>query len=67
MTVPPKINPPAKNTALDARYRRAEAILQGLRTQSLVQNDAIIPHWMPASSCLWYQSHKKAADPESTL
>jgi dipeptidyl aminopeptidase/acylaminoacyl peptidase len=43
-------------------YLRAQAFMQGLRTQSLVQNDKIEPHWIEGTSCFWYQSYSKMAD-----
>ena len=46
-------------STMKARYQRAQALMQGLRTQSLVQNDSPLPHWIEQSDCFWYvRSHK---------
>ena len=41
------------------RYQHAQTVLQGLRTQSLVQNDNIEPHWIDAGTSFWYLRHLK--------
>lgn len=53
-----KINPSSSGdqqiSYIEERYGRAEKLLQGLRTQSLVQNDNLQPRWIKASDCFWY-------------
>ena len=38
-----------------ARYKRAQYLMQGARTQSVVQNDTLSPYWIEGSDCFWYQ------------
>lgn len=45
---------------IEARYKRAEFLMQGLRTQTVVQNDSISPHWIAGSDCFWYIRYHKA-------
>ena len=44
--------------AMEERYRRAQALIQGFGTKSLVQNETIFPHWIVDDSntrtdCFW--------------
>ena len=46
--------------AMEARYRRAHALMQGFGTKSLVQNETIFPHWIidasnTSTNCFWYE------------
>lgn len=44
---------------VERRYQRAQAIMQGLNTQSLVQNDSVRPNWIGQTHCFWYErAHK---------
>ena len=40
---------------IEERYQRAQGILQGYCTNSLVQNDSIYPHWIEGADCFWYE------------
>ena len=40
---------------IKTRYERAEALLQGLWSRSLVCNVTIIPHWIDHSNFFWYE------------
>ena len=40
---------------IDARYHRANTLLQGMYTNKLVQNDILFPHWIAQSNCFWYE------------
>lgn len=40
---------------IEARYQRAQSILQGLGTNQLVQNDTLFPHWIDGTDCFWYE------------
>lgn len=42
-------------SAIEARYKRAQSIMQGFTTQSLVQNDDIYPSWIEGTNSFWYQ------------
>lgn len=42
---------------IESRYRQAESFMQGLRTQSLVQNDNITPRWIGQTEYFWYPRH----------
>lgn len=46
--------------AMAERYRRAQTLIQGYGTKSLVQNDSIFPHWIidtnnTSTNCFWYE------------
>lgn len=47
---------PTVNTVdpIEGRYHRAEILMQGLRTQNLVQNDTVLPNWIEKTDCFWY-------------
>ena len=47
-------------------YQRAQAVLQGLGTKSLVQNDTLFPHWIENTDYFWYERAIKI-DKESTV
>lgn len=49
----------AETTAMEDRYQRAQTIMQGLKTQKLVQNDLIVPHWIDNTDCFWYERTDK--------
>ena len=52
----PSIND--KNTrVMDARYRRAQALMQGFISCRLVCNDDISPYWIANYNCFWYLRH----------
>ena len=36
------------------RHQQAQAITQGILSNSLVQNDAVFSHWLGDSDCFWY-------------
>ena len=40
---------------MEARYKRAQTLIQGFTTQNLVQNDAVFPHWIEETECFWYE------------
>ena len=60
-------SPTTDPLTVEQRYQRAQSILQGLRTQNLVQNDRLLPHWITGTCCFWYQRHKKLGPPGSQL
>ncbi|MDC0003305.1 S9 family peptidase [Porticoccaceae bacterium] len=43
-----------KAQTMEARYQRANTLLQGVFTSKLVQNDILFPHWIAQSDCFWY-------------
>lgn len=47
--------------AMESRYQCAQSILQGYRTQHLVQNDNVQPNWIAGSHCFWYQRSYKTS------
>ena len=58
--------------SIETRYRRAEAFMQGLRTQNLVQNDNIKPRWIEQNEYFWYPhyykiNHAPVADKPSVI
>ena len=57
MTNQPKLKP--EHNDLQARYASAEYLLQGIRNQSVVQNDSLTPYWIEGSDCFWYQRNNK--------
>ena len=44
---------------MESRYQRAEALIQGFTTTSVVQNDAIVPTWFEGDDCCWYERNHK--------
>jgi hypothetical protein len=44
---------------IEARYQRAQYIVQGIGTQKLVCNDNIYPFWIRDSDCFWYMKTTK--------
>ena len=40
--------------AMEARYERAQTLMQGIWNQQLVQNDILFPHWIKGEDCFWY-------------
>ena len=38
-----------------ARYQRAQSLMQGLFSTSIACNTTVIPHWIGASDCFWYE------------
>ena len=40
---------------VEARYQRAQILIQGFTTTSLVQNDMVLPSWIEESDCFWYE------------
>ena len=44
-----------KGLTMEQRYQRAQTLLQGLATDSLVQNDRLFPHWIENTDCFWYE------------
>ncbi|MDB4077540.1 S9 family peptidase [Porticoccaceae bacterium] len=46
-----------------SHYLRAQSILKGLRTQGLVCNDQLVPHWIGEGDSFWYQRHLEPASP----
>lgn len=46
-----------------ARYRQARKVIQGFSTKSLVQNDALFPHWIN-TDYFWYErAYKESKKP----
>jgi dipeptidyl-peptidase 4 len=41
--------------AMTEKYRRTEAVIQGLRTPTLVQNDKLCPYWIDGTDYFWYE------------
>ena len=50
--------------AMEARYQRAQTLMQGVWSQELVQNDSLFPHWIEGVDCFWYErSYKVGKNP----
>ena len=53
---------------MESCYQRAQAHMQGLRTQNLVQNDNVQSHWIEQTDCFWYQrNYKLGTEPSAKL
>ena len=39
---------------ISARYEQAQKLMQGVLTNNVVKNDAVLPHWIDDSCCFWY-------------
>ena len=50
---------------MQARYERAQVILQGIWTNNLVFNDVVYPVWIGDSDCFWYERTLKSGDGET--
>ena len=44
---------------METRYQRAEKLLLGLKTTSVVYNDTVLPTWIGESDCFWYKRFYK--------
>lgn len=44
---------------MQARYQRAQEMVQGLMTTTMVQNDTVFPNWIEDSNCFWYERSYK--------
>ena len=42
------------NQNMEARYQRAQTLMQGVWTDTLVSNDTVYPFWIGDSDCFWY-------------
>ena len=40
---------------MEARYRRAQTLLQGFWTRNITPNSTVFPIWIEGSDCFWYQ------------
>ena len=40
---------------IEARYQRAQTLLQGYGCNKLIQNDSIFPYWIEGTDCFWYE------------
>jgi dipeptidyl-peptidase 4 len=46
---------PIATTAIEERYRRAQALEQGFLSRSIAINTGLFPHWIGESDCFWYE------------
>jgi dipeptidyl-peptidase 4 len=51
--------------AMTEKYRRTEAIMQGLGTHKLVQNSKLYPYWIDDSDYFWYERTLRLASGEA--
>ena len=59
MTAHVDTNPTISAQEMEARYQRAQTLIQGYTTTNLVKNDAIFPTWVEGGDCFWYErTHK---------
>lgn len=49
------------------RYQRAQTIMAGHNTATLVQNDTLYPHWIGESDCFWYERAIRTGDEPGVL
>ena len=52
-------NPTADPSEMLARYRRAQALMQGILTKASAFNTTLVPHWINDSDCFWYERELK--------
>ena len=54
--------PSTDNTSaeMEARYHRAQTLMEGAWSQTLVRNDNVQPQWIEQSECFWYQRSNKS-------
>lgn len=55
MNAKPQIAATLQAQDLKARYQRAQALMPGLNSKNLVQNDTLVPHWIEQTDCFWYE------------
>lgn len=62
----PDISP--GSTEMEVRYQRAQALMHGYRTESLIQNDRILPHWIEHTPYFWYvRTYKIDKEPSVSI
>ena len=56
---------------MENKYRRAQALMQGCWTRTIVANSTLYPIWIEGSECFWYEReinlHKNAGHPDQPL
>lgn len=52
----------ANAQAMEARYQRAQYLMQGIGTNKIVFNDNLYPFWIGDSDCFWYMKTTKSGD-----
>ena len=65
MNAEQEINDSNNTIDMADRYQRAQSLVGGLLSSSLVQNDVLYPYWIGESDFFWYQRAKKL-DEDST-
>lgn len=56
------------SSQIEASYQRAQTLMQGFRTQRLVQNDQLLPYWIEDTECFWYvRAHKVSKGPSAIV
>lgn len=43
------------DNTMEARYRRAQTLMQGYWTRNLVPNSTVYPNWIEGTDCFWYE------------
>ncbi len=51
--------------SMEARYQRAQTIIQGTWTNKLTFNDTVYPFWIEDSDCFWYVRTTKTIEGDS--
>ena len=44
-----------KNTSIEDSYQRAQVLMQGFWSHSIVPNANVFPTWIESSDCFWYE------------
>ena len=50
----------SSSESMEARYERAQTLLQGMYSTSLVRNSTVFPNWIEGSNCFWYERQLKS-------
>lgn len=48
-----------RNHVMEAKYNRAQILLQGIYTENIVLNATLFPVWIGDSDCFWYERQTK--------
>lgn len=55
MTNPLEKNSTISPADMQARYQRAQSLMQGMFTKSIAFNTTLVPRWIDDSECFWYE------------
>ena len=66
MTNTPQATETPDSQTMEARYQRAQHLLQGIWTDNIAFNDTVYPIWIGDSDCFWYERVTKVGKGDQT-